>query len=45
MLAKEDGSEFRQREVAGPSSEAVDLGTRLAEELLEGARTHGRAAS
>jgi len=35
MLAKEDGSEFRQREVAGPSSEAVDLGTRLAGELLE----------
>jgi hydroxymethylbilane synthase len=45
MLAKKDGSEFRQKEVAGPSSEAVDLGTKLAEELLEGARTRGGAAS
>jgi len=45
MLAKEDGSEFRQREVSGPSGEAVALGTKLAKELLEGARAHGRAAS
>ena len=45
MLAKEDGSEFRQKEVTGPISEAVDLGTRLAEELLEGARPHRGAAS
>ena len=45
MLAKEDGSEFRQREVDGPSSDAADLGTRLAEELLEGAPTQRGAAS
>jgi hydroxymethylbilane synthase len=45
MLAKEDGSEFRQKEVAGPSSEAVNLGTRLAGELLEGAQKRRRAAS
>jgi hydroxymethylbilane synthase len=45
MLAKEDGSEFRKREVAGPSSDAVDLGARLAGELLEGARKHTGAAS
>jgi hydroxymethylbilane synthase len=45
MLANEDGSQFRQREVAGPSSEAVDLGTRLAGELLEGAHKHRGAAS
>jgi len=45
MLAKEDGSEPRQREVAGPISNAVTLGNRLAEELLEGARALGGAAS
>jgi len=45
MLAKEDGSEFRQKAVAGPGSEAVDLGRRLAEELLEGAPKRRGAAS
>lgn len=45
MLAKEDGTEFKKAEVSGPKSEAVDLGTRLAEELLKGARKHGGAAS
>jgi len=45
MLAKEDGSEFRRKEVAGPGSEAVALGTRLAEELLQGGRTLGGTAS
>lgn len=45
MLAKEDGSEFRRKEVAGPGSEAAELGTRLAEELLEGAPTHREDAS
>jgi hydroxymethylbilane synthase len=45
MLAKEDGSELRQTEVAGPSSDAVDLGTRLAGELLEGALKQRGAAS
>ena len=45
MLAKEDGSEFRQKEVAGPRGEAVALGTRLAEDLLEGAEGRRGAAS
>lgn len=45
MLAKEDGTDFRKNEVDGPKSEAADLGTRLAEELLEGVRKHGGAAS
>jgi hydroxymethylbilane synthase len=45
MLAKEDGTEFRKDEVAGLRTDAVDLGTRLAEELLEGLRKHGGAAS
>jgi hydroxymethylbilane synthase len=45
MLAKEDGTEFRQEEVAGPSSDAVALGTRLAEELIGGTRTLREAAS
>ena len=45
MLAKEDGTEFRQKQVTGPRSEAADLGARLAEELLEGGRKHRRVAS
>ncbi len=45
MLAKEDGSEFRRKAVAGPGSDAVALGRRLAEELLDGARTRRGAAS
>ncbi len=45
MLAKEDGSELSQREVAGPISDAVALGNRLAEELLEGDRALGGVAS
>ncbi|HEV2389580.1 MAG TPA: hydroxymethylbilane synthase [Nitrososphaerales archaeon] len=45
MLAREDGTDFRKKRVAGPSGEAVDLGTRLAEELLEGAMKLGGAAS
>jgi hydroxymethylbilane synthase len=45
MLAKEDGSELRRKDAAGPSSEAARLGRRLAEELLEGAPTLRRVAS
>lgn len=37
MLAKGDGSDSRQKAIAGPSSKAAALGARLAEELLEGA--------
>jgi len=44
MMAKEDGSEFRQKAVAGPSRDASALGRRLAEELLAGARTRGAAS-
>jgi hydroxymethylbilane synthase len=45
MLAEEDGSELRQKEVAGSSGDAVALGTRLAEELLGPARKLRGAAS
>ena len=45
MMAKEDGSEFRRKEVAGPKSDAVALGTRLAEALLEGTHFRMGAAS
>jgi len=45
MLANEDGSVFRQKEVAGPSRDASALGMRLAEELLKGApRLEGDAS-
>jgi hydroxymethylbilane synthase len=44
MMAKEDGSEFRRKAVSGPSGEAIALGTRLAEELLDGGRSR-KAAS
>jgi len=45
MLAKEDGSELRRKDVEGPSREAARLGRRLAEELLEGAPARRRDAS
>jgi hydroxymethylbilane synthase len=45
MLAKEDGSQLRQKDVAGPRSEAAELGTRLAEELLSAAPTRRKDAS
>jgi len=45
MLAKMDGSEFKQKAVAGPSGEAVALGERLAEELLDGTPARRGAAS
>ncbi|MDA4116219.1 MAG: hydroxymethylbilane synthase [Thaumarchaeota archaeon] len=45
MLAKEDGSEFRRKKVAGPRSEAAELGKKLADELLSGAPAHREDAS
>jgi hydroxymethylbilane synthase len=45
ILANGDGSELRRREVAGHASEAAELGSRLAEELLEGPPSSRRAAS
>ncbi len=45
MLAREDGTRLTQKEIAGPSSEAVALGRKLAEELLESSRTVRGVAS
>jgi hydroxymethylbilane synthase len=45
MMAREDGTELRRKAVRGDSSDAVELGTRLAEKLLPRARSQGGAAS
>jgi hydroxymethylbilane synthase len=36
MVAKEDGTDYKRRSASAPTSRAASLGTRLAEELLEG---------
>ncbi len=45
MLSREDGSDFRRKEVGGPNREAAALGRKLAEELLDGARAERGMAS
>jgi hydroxymethylbilane synthase len=45
VMAEQDGSELRQKALDGPSSEAVALGRRLADDLLGGAPKRRGAAS
>ena len=45
MVAEEDGSEPRQEALDGPLAEAVALGRRLADDLLNWAPTQRGAAS
>lgn len=37
MVAKEDGTDYRRRSLSGPRAKAASIGSRLADEFLEGA--------